>query len=273
VTAVRAQTRSEIRALLERHGLRARKHLGQHFLADPNIVERIVRAAGVGPSDSVVEIGVGTGTLTRGLAATGARVLGFEIDTRLEPVVAEALAHVPGVDVRFEDAMAADLGSVLEGPGWVMVANLPYNVGTPLVVEVLRNVPAVTRMVVMVQREVADRLVAGPYSPAYGLPSVAVALRATAHREFKVPPQVFLPAPDVESAVVRIERVAPRPLADRAEALASAAFNQRRKMLRRSLTAVLTEPATVIEAAGLDPSLRAEELSAEDYLRLAGAVP
>lgn len=273
MTDVRPQRRSEIKQLLERHGLRPRKHLGQHFLADANVVEKIVRLAAVSDGDRVVEVGVGTGTLTRGLAASGATVVGYEVDRGLEPLLEEALADVPGVDIRFEDALEVDLGKALGRGPWTMVANLPYNVGTPLLLESLRNVPTLTRFVVMLQKEVADRLVAQPGSSSYGLPSVSLALRAEARRAFVVPPQVFVPRPDVDSAVIVVERVVAHPLADRADVLAAAAFNQRRKMLRRSLIPVVVNPIPVLEEAGIDPEARAEELSSDDYLRLAAAVP
>ena len=272
MTAVRPQGRSEILQLLERHGLRPRKHLGQHFLADPNVVERIVRLAEVGDGDRVVEVGVGTGTLTRGLAATGATVLGYEVDTRLETLLVESLSGLSGVEVRFEDALKADLASDLGEGSWTMVANLPYNVGTPVLIEILRRVPSITRFIVMLQKEVADRLVASPGSRSYGLPSVSLALRANARSAFSVGPQVFVPRPDVESAVIVVERKQTDPLADDADALAAAAFGQRRKMLRRSLASVLVDPAAALVEAGLDPESRAEELSADDYLRLARAV-
>lgn len=272
MSVIRPQVRTEIVELLERHGLNPRKHLGQHFLADPNIVERIVRLSAVGSGDRVLEIGVGTGTLTRGLAAAGATVLGLEVDERLRPLLDEALHGVDGVEILFVDALSADLASLLGEVQWTLVANLPYNVGTPLIVEILRNVRVVTRMVVMVQSEVADRLVASPGSPAYGLPSVSVALRAEATRAFAVAPQVFVPAPEVSSAVVVIDRTPVSPLADRADVLAATAFNQRRKMLRRSLAAALTDPVVVLTASGIDPEDRAEDLSPDDYLRLAAAV-
>lgn len=269
----RAQGRSEILELLDRHGLRPRKHLGQNFLADPNIVERIVRVAGVGSGDRVVEIGVGTGTLTRALAAACAEVVGYEIDEALRPLLDESLAGLAKVEVRFEDAMRVDMKAALgEGP-WTMIANLPYNVGTPLLIETLRAVPTVEKFVVMLQREVADRLVASPGSSAYGLPTVSVALRATVKRAFSVAPQVFVPRPDVDSAVIVIERVSVPRLADAADSLAATAFNQRRKMLRRSLSTVLADPVAVLLEAGIKPEARAGDLSAGDYLRLAGVVP
>lgn len=270
---VRPQRRSEIRDLLARHEVRPRKSKGQHFLADPNIVERIVRLAAVEQGDLVIEIGPGTGTLTRGLAAVGASVVAYEIDEGLRPLLAESLAGLGNVEVRFADALRADLDTELTGGPWTMVANLPYNVATPLIVESLRNAPAIERFIVMVQKEVAERLVARSGAPAYGLPSVSVALRATAERAFDIGPQVFIPRPDVESSVVVIERKPAPPAADQADALAAAAFNQRRKMLRRSLATVLTDAASVLKRAGIDPKARAEELGPDDYLRLAEEVP
>ena len=271
--ALRPQGRREIIDLLERHGRRPRKALGQHFLADPNIVDRIVRLAGVGSESRVVEIGAGTGTLTRALAATGAEVVAYEIDASLAPLLEETVAGVGTVDVRFADAMQVDFAEVL-GPGpWVLVANLPYNVGTPLVLDLLRDVPAVTRFVVMIQREVADRLAAEPGSRKYGLPSVVVRLYGTVRFGFRVSPQVFVPPPDVDSAVVVVERGATPPFARQAEVLAQAAFGQRRKMIRRSLTTVLTDPETILDAAGIDPTVRAEDLSVGDFLAIARSVP
>jgi 16S rRNA (adenine1518-N6/adenine1519-N6)-dimethyltransferase len=264
-----AQTRGDVLGLLERHGLHPRKILGQHFLADPNITRKIVAAAGIGPESRVLEIGAGTGTLTRELAAAGARVLAYEIDEGLRPLLSEVLEPFGAAEVRFEDAATADLGSALGAGPWSLVANLPYNVGTPILLDILRHVPAVTTMVVMVQREVADRLVAVPGSKTYGIPSVVVRLHADARLLFTVPPQVFVPAPRVGSAVLRLDRKDAPAAAERAIELASAGFGKRRKMLRSSLAPVLDDPVRVLEEAGLDPTARAEELSAEDFARLA----
>jgi 16S rRNA (adenine1518-N6/adenine1519-N6)-dimethyltransferase len=257
--------------LLAAHGVRPRKELGQHFLVDPNTVRRIVAVSGVGPGDRVLEIGAGAGTLTRGLAAAGGRVLAYEVDARLRPVLEAALEGVAGVEVRYEDAAGLDPGRLEEGP-WVLVANLPYNVGTPLLLRLLRQAPAIGRFVVMLQREAVDRLAAIPGSRTYGLPSVVVRLYGTIEVAGRVPPTVFLPPPKVESAVAVIRRMAAPPRAGQAIALASAAFGQRRKMLRRSLEGVLADPEAVLAAAGLDPTSRAERLSPEDYLRLAEVV-
>ena len=261
-----AQSRSEIAALLERHGLAPIHRFGQHFLADANITRKVVSVAGVGRGSRVVEVGAGTGTLTRALGTAGATVVAYEIDEGLKPVLKEVTEGLD-VELRFGDVMNVDLGTELKGAPWSMVANLPYNVGTPLVLRALRQVPAITRFVVMMQREVAERLVADPGGREYGLPSVVVGIHAEADVSFLVPPQVFYPPPNVESAVVVMDRKAAPPEAERAIELASVAFGQRRKMLRRSLV----EPAVSFESAAIDPTLRAEDLSPDDYLRLAAS--
>ena len=255
--------------LLAAHGVHPRKELGQNFLVDPNLVRRIVAVAGVGPGDRVLEIGAGAGTLTRGLAAAGARVLAYEVDPRLRPVLEAALEGVGGVEVRYEDASGLDPAALGEGT-WVMVANLPYNVGTPLLLRLLREAPAITRFVVMLQREAVDRLAAAPGSRTYGIPSVVVQLHGVVAVALRVPPTVFLPAPRVESAVAVIRRTPAHPLTERAIGLAAAAFGQRRKMLRRSLAGALADPVAALVAAGIDPTRRAEDLAPGDYLRLAG---
>lgn len=262
------QTRTEIADLLARHGLSPVHHLGQNFLADANITRKIVAVAGIRPGDRVVEVGAGTGTLTRALAAAGAKVVAYEVDAGLAPVLEEVTAGLD-VELRFEDIMRVDLGAELGGGPWTMVANLPYNVGTPVVLDALRNLPAIVRFVVMMQREVAERFAASPGSKDYGLPSVVAGIHAPARIAFLVPPQVFYPAPAVNSAVVVMDRVPAPAGAVRAIELAAAGFNQRRKMLRRSLTGVFEDPVAAIRSAGLDPTSRAEDLSPADFLRLA----
>ncbi|MBA2337198.1 MAG: ribosomal RNA small subunit methyltransferase A [Acidimicrobiia bacterium] len=265
-----AQGRGEIGALLARHGHRPNKRLGQHFLADPNLVARIVTAAEVGPGDLVVEVGSGTGTLTRALAGTGAEVIGFEIDRHLEPVLAEALAGVPA-DIRFADATPAAVAAAVGQRDAVLVANLPYATGTTLLLDVLQRVPRVVRMVVMVQREVADRLAAPWGSRTYGLPSVVASLRSTVTPLFRVAPTVFVPPPAVESALVELRRIESHPLVASAERLAAVAFAGRRKMLRRSLAGFLDDPEAVLRAAGIDPTARPEAIAPEQFLALAEA--
>jgi 16S rRNA (adenine1518-N6/adenine1519-N6)-dimethyltransferase len=262
------QTRTEIADLLERHGLKPVHHLGQNFLADANITRKIVAVAGIEPGGLVVEVGAGTGTLTRALAAAGAKVVAYEIDVGLEPVLREVTDGLE-VELRFEDVMKVDLGKELGIGPWTMVANLPYNVGTPVVLDALRAWPQIVRFVVMVQREVADRFAASPGSKEYGLPSVIAGIHAPARLAFRVPPQVFYPPPSVDSAIVVMDRIPTPPGAARAIELAAAGFNQRRKMLRRSLDGVIVDPVTTIRAAGLDPTSRAEDLSPADFLRLA----
>ena len=255
--------------LLDRHGIRLRRALGQHFLVDPNLVRKIVREAGVEPGDRVLEIGTGAGTLTRGLAAAGAAVVTYEIDDRLRPVLDEVLAGVAGVEVRFADAAALPARD-LAGAATTVVANLPYNVGTPLLLDLLREAPGVEHFVVMLQREAVERLAAAPGSRVYGLPSVVAQLYGEVRVAFRVPAKVFFPEPPVESAVAVIRRTAADPLAAAAVRLAAAGFGQRRKMLRRSLRAALDDPGAVLAAAGIDPTRRAEDLAPEEYLTIAG---
>lgn len=265
-------TRTELAALLAGHGLDPSRALGQNFVVDPNTVRRIARLAGVGPGDHVVEIGAGLGSLTLALAETGASVTAVEIDRHLRPILEGVVA---GLDVRVVagDAMALDWNEVLAGAErWSLVANLPYNVATPLVLDLLRDVPAIERMLVMVQLEAGERLAAAPGTPAYGIPSVKVALRATARIVGRVGPDVFLPRPRVDSALVEVVRRAePAVEGDLAvvEELVARAFNQRRKMLRRSLAGVVDE--ATFEAAGIDPTDRPERLVVEAWGRLAAA--
>lgn len=265
-----AQSRSQIAGLLLRHGVSPSKRLGQHFLADANLTRKIVRLADLGPGSLVVEIGAGTGTLTSALAATGAKVIAYEIDSGLLPVLDEVTAGLD-VELRIVDASDVDFGDDLEGGPWTMVANLPYNVGTPLLLDALRHAPQIERFVVMMQREVAERLVAKPGGKEYGLPSVVAGIHSRGILAFRVAPQVFYPPPRVESAVAVLDRVPAPAHSERAIEIAAAAFGQRRKMLRGSLASVFDDPATVLASAGVEPTARAEELAPEDYLRLAAA--
>jgi 16S rRNA (adenine1518-N6/adenine1519-N6)-dimethyltransferase len=250
--------------------------LGQNFVVDPNTVRRIARLAAVGPGDHVVEIGAGLGALTVELAATGADVTAVEVDHGLIPVLREQVGGL-GVRIIEGDAARLDWKAVLApADRWALVANLPYNVATPLVADLLDGVPAIARMLVMMQREVAERLAAAPGSHAYGAVSVKVAYWATATIVGRVPPTVFLPRPNVESALVEIVRrpepaVGPDVDRDRLFTLVRAGFGQRRKMLRRSLNGLVAPEAFTV--AGVRPDARAEELSVEDWGRLARAAP
>jgi 16S rRNA (adenine1518-N6/adenine1519-N6)-dimethyltransferase len=265
-------TPTALRALLADHGLEPSRALGQNFVADPNTVRKIVRLAEVQRGDRVLEIGAGLGSLTLALVEAGAEVTAVEVDRHLLPILHEVV-DPHGVRVVEGDAMALDwpalLGPVDPGRPWALVANLPYNIATPLVLDLLEHVPQIERMLVMVQLEVGERLAAGPGSKAYGIPSVKRAWWADADVVAKVSPSVFVPPPRVASALVSLRRhPEPGDAATRAAtfALVEAGFGQRRKMLRRSLA----EHRTIaeLEAAGIRPEARAEELALEDWLRL-----
>lgn len=270
---------ARIRELLDRRGVRPSRALGQNFVTDPNTVDRIVRLAGIEPGDSVVEIGPGVGSLTVGLVGAGAHVVAVELDEHLLGPLREVLADAgaaEAVDVVCADAMRLDWAELLAGrpaERWKLVANLPYNVAAPVVLRALDEAPEVTEIFVMVQREVAERLAAGPGSGVYGIPSVKVAYWGSARLVGTVPASVFHPAPRVESALVRIVRAA-QPATDADPdvlfALVRQAFGQRRKMLRRSLAAHID--AEAFERAGVDPTARPQDLDIAAWGRLARAV-
>jgi 16S rRNA (adenine1518-N6/adenine1519-N6)-dimethyltransferase len=271
--------------LLDSHGLRPSRALGQNFVADPNTVRRIARLAAVGPGDRVVEIGAGLGSLTLALAETGAEVTAVEVDRYLVPVLREVVAGATGVRgagaprVRVVEADARSLdwaqllGSGGPGVAWTLVANLPYNVATPLVADLLDGVAELARMLVMVQREVGERLAARPGDQAYGAVSVKVAYWATAAVVGHVPATVFIPQPRVASALVDIRRLAAPAVdpevvpATRLFEVVRAGFAQRRKMLRRALAGVVAPGA--FAGAGIPETARAEELDVAAWGRLA----
>ena len=266
-------TRGDVAALLAAHGISPSRALGQNFVVEPGVVRRIARVAGVGPGDHVVEIGAGLGSLTLALAETGADVVAVEVDRHvLAPLRAVLAEQAPAVTLVEGDAMTLEWAAALDPEvAWVLVANLPYNVATPLVLDVLDHVPAVQRMLVLVQREVGERLAGRPGDAAYGIPSVKVAYHATASLAGDVGPGAFVPRPRVDSVLVRIERHRDGPATDadpdRLFALVRAAFGQRRKMLRRSLADVV--PPEMFDAAGVDPAARPEELDVVAWGRLA----
>ena len=266
------QTRSDIRRLLSERGHEPNQSYGQNFLADPGVVADIVSVADV-EGRSVVEIGAGTGTLTKALAAVASRVVAVEIDRHLVPVLESETAALDNVDVVCADATTLEFVDGLDGDdaggGWVMVSNLPYNVGTGIVLDALRRASRINRFVVMVQKEVGERFLAGPGSKVYGVPSVIVGLHAHGRIALRVPRHVFEPAPAVDSVVVVLDRVEQPGEAEQAIALAQAGFGQRRKMLRKSLGSAMDDPSKVLEAAGIDGTLRAEELAPSDYVDLA----
>ena len=263
--------------LLEANGLRPSRALGQNFVVDPNTVRRIARLAGVGSGDRVVEVGAGLGSLTLALAETGADVTAIELDRRLLPILTEVVEPA-GVKVVEGDATDLEWAGLLGQGPWHLVANLPYNVATPLVCDLLDEVPAIVDLLVMVQREVGERLAAAPGSGAYGAVSVKVRYWATASVVGRVPPTVFVPRPNVESVLVRIVRHAEGAAVDPAVVSATrlfevvrAGFAHRRKMLRGALAGVI-DPAAYA-ATGVAETARAEELDVDAWGRLASFVP
>ena len=262
-----------IKELLERAGAAPRRSLGQNFVVDPNTVRRIARLADIGTGDRVVEIGAGLGSLTLALAETGADVVAIETDNRLVPLLREVTDPYAGtVTVAHADARRLDWDRLLDGAGWQLVANLPYNIATSLVLAVLEGVPAVTDLLVMCQKEAAERLAARPGSAAYGAVSVKVATHADAELAGTVPPTVFFPRPEVESALVRIARRIPAlqpELRGEIDRLVTTAFAHRRQMLRRTLRGTLDDVDAALVEAGIDPTERPERLGLDRWARLA----
>ncbi|WP_137933815.1 16S rRNA (adenine(1518)-N(6)/adenine(1519)-N(6))-dimethyltransferase RsmA [Mesorhizobium comanense] len=270
-----------LRDVIERHGLQAKRALGQNFLLDLNLTGKIARSAGDLTGATVIEVGPGPGGLTRALLSDGARrVVAIERDERCLAALAEVSAHYPDrLEVISGDALKTDfaaIASAAEGHGPVrIVANLPYNIGTELLVRWLTVTewpPFYVSMTLMFQREVAQRIVAAPGSDAYGRLGVLAGWRTQARIVFDVPPQAFTPPPKVTSSVVHLEPRA-APLAADVKKLGrvtEAAFGQRRKMLRQSVKSLGGE--ALLERAGIDPTRRAETLSVEEFVRLTNAV-
>ncbi len=269
-------TPASVRALMAEHGLRPSRALGQNFLADPNTARRIARLARVEAGDRVLEIGPGLGSLTLALLEREAHVLALELDRKLQPALEEVVAGQGDVRIVTGDALAIDFHALLGAGPWRCVSNLPYNVATPVVVRLLEGVRSIQSALVMVQREVADRLVARPDSAAYGAVSVKVAYYAHARIAGMVPRTVFVPAPKVDSALVElVRRDAPPvevPSTERLFELVRAAFAHRRKMLRRTLPAVLGDRTkSALHEAAIDPRARPEALGLAEWAALARA--
>jgi 16S rRNA (adenine1518-N6/adenine1519-N6)-dimethyltransferase len=268
-----------LREVIATHGLAARRQLGQNFLLDLNLTARIARAAGDLSACDVLEVGPGPGGLTRGLLAEGARrVLAVEKDPRCLPALAEIAAACPGrLEVIIGDALDVDAASRLTPPIRV-VANLPYNVGTELLVRWLTPdvwPPFWQSLTLMFQKEVAERIVARPGSRAYGRLALLAQWRSDPKIVLTLPPGAFIPAPKVDSAVVHlVRREGPRYPADPAvlSRVIATAFNQRRKMLRSSLRGLSPEIEDLLRRAGLDPTARAEDIPLEGFCALARAL-
>jgi 16S rRNA (adenine1518-N6/adenine1519-N6)-dimethyltransferase len=273
---------SEIRRLAAELDVTPTKKLGQNFVVDANTVRRIVQVAGVRTGESVVEVGPGLGSLTLAILEAGASVTAVEIDHRLaERLPHTAAAHgVPAGTLRVVDADALRV-TELPGEPTVLVANLPYNVSVPVLLHFLEHFPHLQRGVVMVQAEVGERLAASPGSKTYGAPSIKAAWYGQWRLAGMVSRQVFWPVPNVDSVLVAFERAA-APLGSEEErrrtfAIVDAAFQQRRKMLRQALSNVLggsaAEASAVLEAAGVAPTARGEELGAEQFLAIGRVLP
>ncbi len=265
-----------LREVIGEHQLSAKKNLGQNFLLDLNLTRKIARAAGGLASHTIVEIGPGPGGLTRGLLMEGAKkVIAIERDERVLPALHQiAQAYPERLDIISADAMEVDWKKIVDGPTKI-VANLPYNIATPLLVGWLTSdpwPPWFSSLTLMFQKEVAERIVAGSGSKTFGRLSVLSQWRADAQKLFDVPPRAFTPAPKVTSSIVHITPHAVPALdceIGALEKITKAAFGQRRKMLRASLKSILSNPVQMLEDAGIEPTLRAEQLKIKDFCRLA----
>jgi 16S rRNA (adenine1518-N6/adenine1519-N6)-dimethyltransferase len=267
---------AEIRDLAGRLGVRPTKTLGQNFLHDGGTVRKIVRIAGLKPGERVVEVGPGLGSLTLGLVEAGASVVAIEIDRLLAGQIAETVrARFPDADFEVVLSDALDVTTLPGAPPTALVANLPYNVAVPVLLTMLERFDSLERVLVMVQAEVADRIAAVPGSKIYGIPSVKAAWYASARRAGTIGRNVFWPAPNVDSALVYLERrEPPSTTASREQVfkVVDTAFAQRRKTLRAALSGLFgsgVAAEAALRAAGVDPSARGETLVVEQFARIA----
>ena len=265
--------KSDLKDMMEKHDLRPSKSLGQNFVVDPNTILKIIRAANIEKGEQILEIGPGLGSLTSQLSVTS-KVVAIELDRYLIPALEEVLNHFgkrKNVEIVQEDAMKIDWQEFFaQRQGvWKMVANLPYNIATPLLVTLLENAPEIQAIYVMVQLEVGERFAASPKSKAYGIPSVKAQYWAETKVLGKVSPNVFLPVPKVDSAILQIIRKPSPPEVNYANfsRLIQTAFQHRRKMIRKSLNTLV--PLANFSIAELSPQARPEELSVTDWVKLA----
>ena len=265
--------KSDLKDMMEKHDLRPSKSLGQNFVVDPNTILKIIRAANIEKGEQILEIGPGLGSLTSQLSATS-KVVAIELDRYLVPALEEVLNHFgkrENVEIVQEDAMKIDWQEFFaQRQGvWKMVANLPYNIATPLLVTLLENAPEIQAIYVMVQLEVGERFAASPKSKAYGIPSVKAQYWAETKVLGKVSPNVFLPVPKVDSAILQIIRKPSPSEVNYANfsRLIQTAFQHRRKMIRKSLNTLV--PLANFSIAEVSPQARPEELSVTDWVKLA----
>lgn len=268
---------------LKKHHITLQKKYGQNFIGDPALLERIATVCDWQPGDRALEIGPGAGTLTRAIAREAEEVLAVEIDRRLAPLLEETLADCANVHLVFTDALKADLDALMRDTlGWdgryKLIANLPYYITTPLIMHVLEDSEKVSELVIMVQKEVGERLCAAPGSKAYGAVTVMVQYAATVARAFDVGRHAFVPAPEVDSTILHLIPYEKRPIQAQSDAVlrrvVKAAFSQRRKTLRNSLSSLGCDKALIkqaLEAACIEDSRRAETLSVAEFVALADA--
>lgn len=268
---------------LKKHHITLQKKYGQNFIGDPALLERIATVCDWQPGDRALEIGPGAGTLTRAIAREAEEVLAVEIDRRLAPLLEETLADCANVHLVFTDALKADLDALMRDTlGWdgryKLIANLPYYITTPLIMHVLEDSEKVSELVIMVQKEVGERLCAAPGSKTYGAVTVMVQYAATVARAFDVGRHAFVPAPEVDSTILHLIPYEKRPIQAQSDAVlrrvVKAAFSQRRKTLRNSLSSLGCDKALIkqaLEAASIEDSRRAETLSVAEFVALADA--
>lgn len=280
-------SRSDVRAFLDRHGLLARKDLGQNFLVDDHIAERLTQLAGVEPGDCVIEVGTGTGVLTRALAARAERVISLDVDAGLVRALRAEAVLPSNVELMHQDVLSADLVAIADSFGVPaapvrLVSNLPYSISGPVLRKLLDLRFRLTDWSVMLQREVGERLLSGPGSKAYGSLSVLHALCVRTQREMELQPRCFFPEPQVRSLFLRLIPLADAKLAHdelpRLERVVRAAFGKRRKTLVNALrgaggdTRSVDELRCVLERLGIDARARGETLTPEQFLDLCRAL-
>lgn len=279
-------TPTRTKAILEAYGFSFKKSLGQNFLIEPNVLRNIVEAAGITSESGVIEIGPGIGALTEQSAKVAKRVLAYEIDRRLLPILRDTLAPYPHVDIYHGDVLKADVRSDVErvfeeGQDLAVIANLPYYVTTPIMMKLLEEELPVRVMVMMMQKEVAERIAAAPGSKNYGSLSIAVQYYAEAETVFTVPKTVFVPQPNVDSAILRLIKRDKPPVEVIDEAyffeVIRGAFTQRRKTLLNNLstyfkdTLTKAETAAILQMLAIDPVRRAETISMAEFARISDA--
>ena len=279
-------TPTAIREIKDKHNFRFSKSLGQNFLTDKNLIEKIVEKSDIGEKDLVIEIGPGIGVLTAEAAEVAGKVIAIEIDKNLIPILQETLAEYPNVEIINKDVLKTNLNEILEQNREIngqkvekvrIIGNLPYYITTPIIMKILEERVGADSITIMLQKEVADRIKAKPGTKAYGALSLAVQYYCTIVQVANAPKEIFMPQPKVDSAVIRLDIRQEKPVALRSEetffSVIKAGFGQRRKTLLNSLTGVngatKDEVLSIMQESGIDPKRRAETLSMEEFSFLA----